>query len=453
MSGTTLCETGDPGGSWGRLDVVTRHNLLVETLFSAFNGVYMGLAIIAAPVVAVTGVRANPLELTILVSAFPVGAFLGPLWAALGRRWGMRRLVVGMAICANLPLFLVGVIPGAAWFTALLTLSQLLNSAMRMGQSSLYFVVYARELRGRVLGRLTFWNFLTMVPTVLATGWLLDKSPEFYRVLYPLGGLCGLLGCLFYRQLHVPRPVETLRTVGLRDALAGIERVLAADRAYALFQAAFFLAGSSVFLSTHVVLLLVRERFRFGAFELALWLSVVPQLLLAVGSPWWGRVLDRVGMLRCRLLITLLLTAYLACYFLGIWLETAWLIYLASLLQGTSNGGGQLTWYLASSHFAPRGEDVPMYNGIHFVLNGLRGLLMPWAGSVLFVFVGPWAVLVATLTALASVPLVLQGVREEEESTAPVRPSPLLSQGTGNGPEARGQALPLRSAARREDLR
>src|SRR5439155_5933431 len=86
-------------------DPITRHNVTAESFFSAFNGIYMGLAIFAAPVVAVTGVRASPLELTLLVSAFPVGAFLGPLWAALGRRWGMQRLVTQMAVWANLPLF------------------------------------------------------------------------------------------------------------------------------------------------------------------------------------------------------------------------------------------------------------------------------------------------------------------------------------------------------------
>jgi hypothetical protein len=89
---------------WIGPDPVVRHNLRAESLFSAFNGIYMGLAIFAAPIVAVTGVRASPLELTILVSAFPVGAFLGPLWAAIGRRWGMQTLVTQMAIWANVPL-------------------------------------------------------------------------------------------------------------------------------------------------------------------------------------------------------------------------------------------------------------------------------------------------------------------------------------------------------------
>ncbi len=404
-------------------DPVTRHNVLAESFFSAFNGVYLGLAIFAAPVVAVTSLDATPLELTILVSAFPVGAFLGPLWAFLGRRWGMQKLVTQMAIWANIPLFFVFFLDRthSSWFTALLSVSQLLNSAMRMGQSSLYRVMYPQEIRGQVLGRLTFWSYLTMVPSILVTGWLLDKSSVMYQVLYPLAGLCGLIGCWYYGLLHVAGgQVPASSGVNLRAGVRGVERVLAQDRTYLLFQFSFFLSGSAFFMSTHIILLSTRDRFGFGAFELSLWLSVVPQLLLALGSPFWGRVLDRWGILHCRLLISVIMTAYLASFFLGIAWSAVVLIYLGSILQGVSNGGGQLTWQLASSHFAPRIEDVPVYNGIHFVLNGIRGLVMPWVGSiVLVVLSGPAAVLLATLVSLGSVPIVLRALgwgQQKEEA-------------------------------------
>jgi MFS family permease len=233
-------------------------------------------------------------------------------------------------------------------------------------------------------------------------------------VIYPLGGLCGLIGCMYYRQIRVPDNNTLPRnTLGFRESFEGSERVLATDRPYRLFQISLFLGGSAVFLSHHIVLLLLRERFHFGAFELALWLSVVPQLLLAVGSPFWGRVLDRIGMMRVRFLVTVLLAGYLGCYFLGICWGLAWLIYAGSLVQGVSNGGSQLTWQLASSHFAPRGEEVPLYNNIHFVSNGLRGLLMPSIGSVLFICMGPWTVLVATVLAAAGLPPLMRSQRLE----------------------------------------
>lgn len=401
---------------------LTRHNVVSESFFSAFNGIYLGLAIFAAPVVAVTGVEVTPLELTILVSAFPVGAFLGPLWAYLGRRWGMQTLVTQMAVWANIPLFFIFWIgkSEAALFTALITVSQLLNSAMRMGQSSLYRVMYPREMRGRVLGRLTFWSYVTMVPTILATGWLLELSREIYQVLYPLAGLCGLVGSWFYATLRVPRgAAPKAGSLSFRAGVQGVERILAQDRMYFLFQVSFFLSGSAFFMSTHIVLLLTQRQksFDFGPFELALWMSVVPQTLLALSSPAWGRLLDRLGIVHCRLLINVMMTAYLASYFFAIDYGVLPLIFLGSVFQGLANGGGQLTWALASSHFAPRAEDVPLYNGIHFVLNGIRGLVMPWVGSIMYVLSqGPLSVLAATLISLASIPVIVQALRLERNS-------------------------------------
>ncbi|MBM4072150.1 MAG: MFS transporter [Planctomycetes bacterium] len=398
---------------------LTRHNLVSESFFSAFNGIYLGLAIFAAPVVAVTAVEVTPLELTVLVSAFPVGAFLGPLWAYLGRRWGMQTLVTQMAIWANIPLLLIFWIGKneAALFTALITVSQLLNSAMRMGQSTLYRVMYAREMRGRVLGRLTFWSYVTLVPTILATGWLLEASREIYQVLYPLAGLCGLVGSWFYSTLQVPRSAEpVVGSLSFRAGVQGVERILAQDRMYFLFQVSFFLSGSAFFMSTHVVLLLTQRTraFAFGPFELALWMTVVPQILLALSSPAWGRILDRLGIVYCRLLINVMMTVYLASYFFAIDYGVLPLIFLGSIFQGLANGGGQLTWALASSHFAPRAEDVPLYNEIHFVLNGIRGLVMPWVGSIMFVLSqGPLSVLAATLMSLASIPVIVQALRLE----------------------------------------
>ena len=397
------------------LDPVTRHNIRAETYFSAFNGIYMGLAILAAPVVAVTGIQANPLELTILVAAFPIGVFFGPLWAGLGRRIGMQRLVTHMAFWANIPLFLLFWIDSSWQFTLLVSISQIFNSAMRMGQSSLYHVLYPKSIRGRVLGKLTFWTFVTMVPSILLTGWMLDISRELFRVLYPLAGLCGMFGCYYYGTLIVDdRSITVKEKTTIRATMRGVSQILSQDKAYLYFQTAFFLSGAAFFMSTHIVLLLTCDRFEFSAFDLAFWMTVVPQLMLAVSSPIWGRVLDRIGIVHSRLVIAFIQCASLGCYWLGI--ITGWplFIYLGSIFLGIANGGGQLTWALASSHFAPRAEDVPLYNGIHFVLNGIRGLVMPWVGSVIWVLSGPFAVLLAFMIACTSVPIILRSLKWDE---------------------------------------
>jgi hypothetical protein len=285
---------------------------------------------------------------------------------------------------------------------------------MRMGQSSLYGLLYAKPVRGRVLGMLTFWTYATMVPGVLLAGWLLNKSHEMYRILYPLAGLCGLIACWYYHQIVVPHGETTVvPSRGVAERFRQVEDIMTRDRAFLRLQIVFFLSGSAFFMTTHVVLVLVRDRFPFSPFELALWLSVTPQLLLAATSPMWGRVLDRLGMGMVRLLIGFSFTGYLASYFVGIVTGSPLLIVLGSVLLGIGNGGGQVTWSLASTYCAPSPSEVPVYNGIHFVLNGIRGLVMPWVGAVLLVLVGTWAVLIGMFVVALSIPINVRMLRSE----------------------------------------
>jgi MFS family permease len=201
-----------------------------------------------------------------------------------------------------------------------------------------------------------------------------------------------------------------------------VESIMTRDRAWRRLQIIFFLSGSAFFMTTHVVLILVRDRFPFTPFELALWLSVIPQLLLAISSPLWGRILDRVGMATVRLLIGIVFVGYLACYFVGILGGISWLIVFGSVLLGIGNGGGQVTWSLASSHFAPSPREVPVYNGIHFVFNGIRGLVMPWVGAVLLVLLGAWSVLIGMCVALLSLPVAVQLFRAERQQMTQEEP-------------------------------
>jgi MFS family permease len=426
-------------------ETITRHNLRVESIFSACNGVFMGMILFAAPFIILTCLGGGIIELTIITCAFPCGAFLGPLWAALGRRLGMKSLVLSMATLANLPLFLMFWVEDVAIFTAIITVSQLLHSAMRMGMSSMYRATYPRGQMGRILGKLIFFQFLTMVPTVLLAGWLSDPDPagspllapleamkqvaresgfaptRMYQVLYPLAALAGLLGCPFYaRLLPLEEPARSKEFNSVREGLRSIQKVIVSDRAYMLFQLAFFLGGSSFFMSFHVTQKLSHDVLEFGAAEMSLWLFVVPQITLACCSPFWGGVLDKIGIVRARWVISAIMTVYLGCYFTGTALGLpigAFLVFAGSLLRGLAEGGGQVTWAMASVHFAPTPEDVPVYNGIHFVLNGIRGLVMPFVGTGLYVlWPGPWAILLAVFVSASSLLVIGRTLPYEREA-------------------------------------
>ena len=57
-------------------------------------------------------------------------------------------------------------------------------------------------------------------------------------------------------------------------------------------------------------------------------------------------------------------------------------------------GGSTINWLTGSLYFADR-ERVTLYNSIHVALTGLRGLLAPLVGVLIYggtVVLGPWSV-------------------------------------------------------------
>jgi len=400
-------------------DSCTRHNVTVESWFSACNGLVLGLAFFASPVVALSGLNANVLQLTIIAAAFPFGTFLGPIWGAFGQRFGMRNLVNYAGILGSVPLFLVYFVQPnqASFFTMLMFVSQIFISAMRVGQSSLYRVNYNVPQQGRIIGWLNSCNYFTMIPGILLTGWLLDNyrgpNPLFpippYRYIFPIAGMCGLFAAFFYHMLRTPKQQPAPPT-NFHASFRNAERVLTQDRIFCFFQIGFFLAGSAFFMSRHIVIILMETDLHFGAADTLLWLTVIPQVVLVLGSPLWGVVVDRMGILRVRVLISVLITFYLMSFSLGFIFGWVALIYLGCIVHGIESGGGQLTWWMASS-FARRSEDVPMYTGIHFVLNGVRGIFMPWLGTRLFLaFGGNYAIIGGLVMAALSIPFAVRSL-------------------------------------------
>lgn len=391
-------------------EVQIRSNLLRECVFNVMNGIFAGMIFYASPVVAKTSLAAKGWHIAIILCAFPCGAFLAPVWARLARKWGLQGMVLRMAVAGNAPLFLVPFVGLQPWvspataFSLLMMVSLLVYSAMKMGQSSLYRSTYPANVRGRILGWLLLCNYLTMVPTTLLAGWLIDHpfDPANYRWLYPLTAVMGLSGCLAYARVRPLEEPHLGEPVSLLGSLRQAADVLWRDKDFRWFQLGFFLNGSAFFMSIGVVLELVKAQ-GFGATELAIVMGALPLSILGICSPVWGRVLDGIGIVWMRVLVAIVMTLYLSCYFTGILFALPAFIYLGSLLRGISESGGQVTWQLASVQFAPTTAEVPVYNSIHFTLNGIRGLLMPWVGLTLLGYIGPWTVAVAILVSACSI--------------------------------------------------
>jgi hypothetical protein len=72
-----------------------------------------------------------------------------------------------------------------------------------------------------------------------------------------------------------------------------------------------------------------------------------------------------------------------ACIVIGVMSGNLWMVAIATAVLGVSMAGASLAWNLGQNAFATP-EKVGTYMGVHLMLTGLRGMLAPFVGTILF---------------------------------------------------------------------
>jgi MFS family permease len=370
------------------LPPVMRRNLLYEAGYSACAGVVSGLAMLAQ-VTVIGSLGGGATAVMLITAAMPAASLTQPLWVELARRYRLKQMALISGALRCLPLLLIGWVADPWLFAILVVTFYVFAAPLSLAVPSLYKYTYADSHRGRIIGILRMVQNGSSMPAMLASAWLMDLEPELYQVIYPLGGVVGLVGLFFYQQLLIPTdsPHDRRRS-SERPTWRGIREVLAKDDNFRLFQATIFLTGAGFLMTRPVYVFLLADQFRLGQFETALLVQVMPLLLGAATSPAWGAFIDRTSPVAGRIAFALLgLVAYVLMFasFAAGWLLLA---YVAAIVRGLVLGAAELSMTTGNLYFSVHRERAALYEGIGSLLQGVRGLLMPVLGRLAFPFVG-----------------------------------------------------------------
>jgi len=167
-----------PHAPWSGVDPVTRQNIRAETFFSASTASTWGWRFwrprsSRSPVCGRS--RSNHAH----CGAFPVAFSSGPLWAGAGPSDRHAATSQRTWPSGQRPLFLISGSTESWQFTLLIRSARFLNSGMRMGQSSLYHLLYPKLIRGGCCWAAHLLDVITQwCRSILVAGWLLDISRE-----------------------------------------------------------------------------------------------------------------------------------------------------------------------------------------------------------------------------------------------------------------------------------
>src|SRR5262245_5558847 len=376
-------------------------------LFGIFAGVIEGNT--SAIVVAKT-FHADSFLIPVVMATPMLANLLTLLWGAVLRGRPRQRVFMGLAAGAILSFASVGLVDSgwswAAWiFTLQLALSRIFLSGLITVRTSMWGVNYPTAQRAKITGRLQLLRFMMGLFAIAAVAQIFGANPEHYRWIYPLVGLIGLCSLLPIRGVRVRGEAAELKQLALErgdgrspSVIANLRQcaaILQRDRAFARYCTAMFFLGSSNFMIDPVITIVATQRLDYSYFWSSALLDLLPNLIMLFSIPFWARLFDRDGVVRFRVINSLIWTASAGFAAAGLallgnavvaWLAIA-LLWLSRVCNGLGRGGGSIAWNLGHLHFSSRSE-ADLYMGIHVGLTGVRGMVMPFVAWWLYEKIG-----------------------------------------------------------------
>ncbi|MDG2200738.1 MAG: hypothetical protein P8K80_06110 [Phycisphaerales bacterium] len=337
------------------------------------------------------------LVVALLTGLGAIANMLSFAWAAISHgRHKIRLLVIlqiACGICTILPaiastnhlgmwLFVGGVVGARVCWSGVITL-----------RSTVWAANYPRIVRARMAGKLATIQALVLAGISWAIGSLMDWNQEAYHWAYPAAACIGFLGTLAYSRIRMRGHAAMLRqerTMSegadpLRPSINPLQmlRLLRSDMNYTRFMACQFLLGTGNMMVTAPLIIVLTSIYDMDYVQAISIMTTIPILVMPLSIPFWSSLLDRVHIIRFRSVhswIFVLTTLILAASVGTGWLAGLW---IAAVIRGIAFGGGVLAWNLGHHDFSTVASSSS-YMGVHVTLTGLRGLLAPFLGVLLY---------------------------------------------------------------------
>jgi hypothetical protein len=392
-------ERGKPGAP---AEAMFRREIVPWALVGLTLGLVEGAT---AAVLVKTGFRASasPLAVnlaTALVSGAPAFSnVVSFAWANIAHGRARVQLLVRLQALFALLVGLIGLAPRAGGGLAFAVVSILAARMVWAGiltvRAAVWTANYPRQVIARITGRIVIVSSLAVAGAAALAGAVLTSRAFDPRWLYGGAAACGLVAAYLYQRTRVRHEFRLLAdetaAVGSSEAfsLRMVREILAQDasfREYMLWMGLF--GGGNLMLVAQLVVILTDDFSMPGGRQIAL-LAVVPLVALPLFVPWWARFFDGEHVIvyrarQCRALVAAVALYCIAVY--GAWQPLLW---AAAVVYGFAMAGANLGWNLGHADFASSGR-AQHYMGVHVTLTGVRGMLAPPAGMLIYQGLEGW---------------------------------------------------------------
>lgn len=349
-------------------------------------------------VIAAKAYSASDLVVTLLASATALAHITSFLWA----KWlhGHDRvkatvaLQIGTIACVALAALSPFSTAGQWMLVALTLLARALIAGIITARGDLWRANYPRRDRGRITGKLSIIAaiILALAPIIIAGA--MDApwgGRDAFRPIFIAACLVALVGAWSFSKIrwrgraahladerrHRAEDPETRERRSMLD-------VLRTDVNYRRYMIAMFALGLPNIAALPLFVIALEDVFPGLNYTMSITLTqVLPIIVPVLVIPLWAKLLDRMHIVRFRVFHAWFFVVANALMAFGLLFASLPMLFVARTVLGVAFGGGMLAWNLGHNDFAKR-DLATIYMGIHVTLTGVRGLVGPFLGLILY---------------------------------------------------------------------
>jgi MFS family permease len=315
------------------------------------------------------------------------------LWANLAHGREKIRLLVWLLAAFGVVVGIIGLSPRASSGLLLTLLSVLAARVIWAGvltvRAAVWSANYPRAILAQTTGRIVVATSLGMAITAALAGLVLQTRPQHASLLYVAAGAAGLLAAWLCRRIRV-RQSFRLRQAEQHEeggsevfSLRTLREIMRTDPEYRQFMTWLALYGAGNLMIGGQLVILFTDHLHLPVAQQVGMLTIVPLLCIPLFTPVWARLFDSGHVIEFRARQCWSLVAAMSVVILGVFLHSTPLLWCAALLFGISTAGANLGWNLGHNDFASLGK-VQQYMGVNVTLTGMRGLIAPPLGAIVY---------------------------------------------------------------------
>lgn len=351
------------------------------------------------------------LDKSIVAAASQGGLLLSPFVLFISRRlgWSSPTILSSLAGFSALAFFGAAGTSDRVLFVTLTTLGILLPATATPLTTSIFNNNYPPSRRGQLFAQNQAIRIGTSIVFGSAAGWFLTGRIDLYFLLMVIFGLsltsaAWLLGQIPGKNASTPpAPIfscfrylksdHVLRHTTISWTILGFGNLMMIPlRVEYLANPTYGLTLSEI--------------------EIALFVSVLPNIARLAGTYIWGRLFDTVNFFSLRMALNISFMFGI----LGFFMTSSWIVLaLSAVIFGFSTSGGDVAWNLWVTKFAPE-DRVADYMAVHTFFTGIRGLFAPITAFTLLEVVSIHALSWISAGLIIIATLLLIPVREVAKS-------------------------------------